>query len=129
MTNFEATNNQSTMVKSDIFWDIAAKVAEICQVNIADMVNDSREQSVVDARILTVQYAVRVGFSCSEIAEIILLNSEKVIDKDVLRKKARMVSNVYRAYMGRCQQNALFCILSKEVKSWVKETYGIGMDV
>lgn len=117
------------MVKSDIFWEIASKVADVCQVNVDDMMYDSREQKVVDARMLTVQYAVRVGFSYSEIAEIVMQYTKAPITTDDLRKKARMVSNVYRSYMGRCQQNSLFCILSKEVKVWVKETYGIGMDV
>lgn len=117
------------MVKSDIFFQIAGKVSEICQVEVDSIMRDAREQNVVDARILIVQYAVRVGFSAAEIAEIVLDYTEKEYSKEELNKKSRAVSNIYRSYMGRCQQNALFCILSKEVKIWVKETYGIGMDV
>lgn len=118
------------MKKSDIFFQIAGKVSEICQVNLDDMMrSELREQKLVDARTLTVQYAIRVGFTSSEIADIVLQYLDTPITPKSHGSKARMVSNVYRSYMDRCLQNPLFCILSKEVKVWVKETYGVGMDV
>lgn len=117
------------MVKSDIFWEIAHKVADVCQINIDDMMSDLKEQKLVEARILTVQYAIRVGFTPAQIAEIVLAYQGVPSSTEELRKKARMVSNVNRAYVSKCQQSNLFCILSKEVKAWVKENYGVGMDI
>lgn len=116
------------MVESDIFWDICNKAAETFKVSVDGIMTDMRDKDCTDARCVVVQYARRAGYSSKDIARYVLDYCGKEYDKDTLNKKARTVNNIYCSYMTRCEHDDLFCLLSVDVKKWLKETYGIGKD-
>lgn len=73
---------------------------------------------------------------CDKVSEVFKVSVDGIMrdmrdkdyDKDTLNKKARTVNNIYCSYMTRCEHDDLFCLLSVDVKKWLKETYGIGKD-
>lgn len=121
-------NQHNVMVKSDIFWAICEKAAETFKVSLDGIMRDMRDKDCTDARCVLVQYARRVGYSAKDIAGYVLEYCDEQYDKDILNRKARTVNNIYCSYMTRCNHDKLFCLLSVDVKKWLKETYGVGED-
>lgn len=121
-------NQCSIMVKSEIFWAICDKVAEVFYVSVKDIMTDMRDKNCTDARCVVVQYAFRVGYTAKDIARYVLEYNGEPYDKNKLNKKARTVNNIYCSYMTRCNHDDLFCLMSVDVKKWLKETYGVGKE-
>lgn len=115
------------MKKSEIFSIILSKVAEVCEVREDSIINGSKLQAVVDARVLTVQYLRRIGLSNDDIALIVFRmaagDMELCPPMSELKKKARNVDRLFCAYSQRCLESYAFCLMSKEIKEFCHEKY------
>ena len=60
------------MKKSEIFDILVNKVCDVCEVRIDTLIKGSKLQSVVDARVLSVQYLRRIGLTNDDIALIVM---------------------------------------------------------
>lgn len=60
------------MKKSEIFDRLLDKVCEVCEVRLGNIINGSKLQAVVDARMLAVQYLRRIGLTNDDIALIVM---------------------------------------------------------
>lgn len=106
------------MKKSEIFWAIIRKVVEVCEVREVDILNGMKAQAVVDARSLVVQYCRRVGLANEDIAYYVLQWQGADISYGAIRRKGKMVDNLFRGYGDRCIQSRAFCLMSKEIAQW-----------
>lgn len=111
------------MKKSEMFDILADKVCEICEVSKEDILNCCRRQSVVEARILLVQYLRRIGFSNDNIAEIVLMETNQPVSDSIVKQKAKGVQKMFDAYSTHFLNSYAFCILSKDIKKFCHETY------
>lgn len=115
------------MKKSEMFDLLADKVSEVCQVRLDTIINGCKLQSVVDARMLLVQYARRAGLSNDDIALIVL---RKIQGDDtycppleVLKNKAKGIDRMFSQYSTRCMQSYMFGLMSIEIRNYFRETY------
>lgn len=115
------------MRKSEIYDTLLQKVSEVCEVNKSMIINGSRLKSVVDARVLAVQYLVRIGLSYDDIALITLRriagNPGYFPSLSEIKKKARSVQTMFCAYSSHCMQSYAFCLMSKEIKEFCISEY------
>lgn len=116
------------MKPSEIFNILADKVSEVCEVRKEEIINGSKVQSVVNARVLLVQYLRRVGLSNDDIARIVLtiLNKDKdgyYPSDDDVKRKAKGVDKMFSCYSQHCLESYAFCLMSKEIKEFCHETY------
>lgn len=112
------------MRKSEIFDTITRQVAEICEVDYAELANGSKGHDVVDARILCVQYLWRIGFSNEEIALFVLTRNRGVAglttSSPEVRNKAKHINKLLNSYNQRCKDSYAFQLLSIEVRKFVQ---------
>lgn len=115
------------MTKSEIFYKILDKVCYECQVHAEDILTGVKDQTIVDARTLLIQYARRVGLSSSEIAAIVVCHTSgrPIIfePSPEVRKKAKVVDKIFRAYGDRCMQSKAFCIQSREINEFMDDEF------
>lgn len=116
------------MKPSEIFDILANKVSEVCEVRKEDIINCSKVQSVVNARVLLVQYLRRVGLSNDDIAKIVLvmINKDKVDyypSDEEIKRKAKGVDKMFSSYSQHCLESYAFCLMSKEIKEFCHNTY------
>lgn len=112
------------MKRSEIFNVLVDKVCEICEVDKEDLLGKARVQPVVDARVLAFQYLRRIGFSNDDIAEMLLRHSmEQKPTQEQIKKKAKGVDKTFSSYSNRCLQSYSFCLMSKDVRDYCRETY------
>ena len=115
------------MKKSEIFDILVNKVCEVCEVRMDTLINGSRLQSVVDARVLSVQYLRRIGLTNDDIALIVM----RKIKGDMtwcppipeVKAKAKGVQRMFDSYSQRCLDSYAFCIMSSEIKDFCREQY------
>lgn len=115
------------MKKSEIFKIILEEVSEICEVRTETILGPSKYTSVVDSRILTVQYARRLGLTNEDIALYVLrMNAGDMkynpTEKE-LRTKAKTVDNIFRSYSDRCLQSRAFVLMSCDMNKFIKEKF------
>lgn len=115
------------MKPSEMFSILADKVCEVCEVRKEDIINGSKNQSVVNARVLLVQYLRRVGLSSDEIAKIVLVQKSTQegyypTDEEI-RKKAKGVDKMFSCYSQHCLESYAFCLMSKEIKEFCHDAY------
>lgn len=115
------------MKRSEIFDILIAKVCEVCEVNEKCLIEGSRLQTVVDARILAVQYLHRIGFSHDDIALIVLRKLAHDVNLcpplSEVKKKAKSIDKMYEAYPDKLKQSFVFGILSKDIRDYCREFY------
>ncbi|MCQ2147321.1 MAG: hypothetical protein MJZ16_07380 [Bacteroidales bacterium] len=115
------------MKKSEMFSIVLGKVAEVCEVREESIINGSKMQAVVDARILAVQYLRRIGLTNDDIALIIYRISSGDMNAcptmSDLKKKARNIDRLFCSYSQRCLESYAFCLMSKEIKEFCHEKY------
>lgn len=115
------------MKKSEMFNILVSKVCEICEVSRTHLIGGSRLQSVVDARLLAVQYLRRIGLSSDEIALIAMRenadNPDYCPPLEEIKKKAKAVNKIFNSYSERCLQSYSFCLMSMDVKEFCRESY------
>lgn len=115
------------MKKSEIFDLLLDKVAEVCEVKKEAIVNGSRLQAVVDARILSVQYLRRIGLSSDDIA--LIVERKRYNDMqycpplDVLKKKSKGIDRLFSCYSQRCLESYIFCMMSKDISEFCRNRY------
>lgn len=115
------------MKKSEIFHGILDKVCEVCEVRKDCVINGSKIQAVVDARILTVQYLRRIGLSSDDIALIVMreINGDPKYCPPLaqLKMKAKAIDKTFNSYSARCLQSYAFCLMSKDITDFCHEQY------
>ena len=111
------------MKKSEMFNILADKVCEVCEVKKEDILTCCKRQSVVDARILLVQYLKRIGLSNDDIAEIVLNQTGEAVTDTIIKKKAKGVQKMFDSYSVHCLNSYAFCLMSKEIKDFCHERY------
>lgn len=103
------------------------KVGEVCEVRREDVVNGCKMQSVVDARVLLVQYLRRIGLSNDDIASIVLRKMNPDPDyyptPEETKRKAKGVDKMFASYSERCLQSYAFCLMSRDIKAFCREAY------
>lgn len=103
------------------------KVCEISEVRRDCLVNGTKLQAVVDARMLVVQYLRRIGLSNDDIALLVL--RELSGDHDLcpalsdLKRKAKAIDKIFKNYSDRCLQSYAFCLMSRDIKDFCRTTY------
>lgn len=112
------------MKKSEIFDKLLDKVSEVCEVNKESIINGSKLQAVVDARILAVQYLRRIGLSSDDISLIFIrrMNGNEPTLQEI-KKKAKSVDKMFNSYSSRCLESYVFCLMSKDIKVFCREQY------
>ena len=115
------------MKKSEIFDTLLSEVCDVCEVPEELVINGSRIQSVVDARILMVQYARRIGLSNDEIALIVMRKSSGnpmlCPSESEIKTKAKGIDKIFRSYSDRCLQSYAFCLMSADIKKVCRDKY------
>lgn len=115
------------MKKSEMFDLLAEKVCEVCQVKLDNILNGCKLQSVVDARMLLVQYARRAGLSSDDIALIVLRKLQKddtyCPSLEVIKNKAKGIDRMFNLYATRCLQSCMFGLMSVEIRNYFRDTY------
>ena len=81
---------------------ILNKVCEVCEVAESSVIGGSRMQSVVDARVLCVQYLRRIGLSNDDISLIVLRNTSGDPTQDEIKKKSKSIDKMFKSYSDRC---------------------------
>lgn len=115
------------MKKSEIFDTLLDKVCEVCEVRKDCVINGSKLQAVVDARILAVQYLRRIGLSSDDIALVVM--REAAADMLLcpplgeLKKKAKSIDKLFNTYSSRCLSSYAFCLMSKEISEFCRSKY------
>lgn len=116
------------MKKSEIFDILEDEVCRVCQVSADRILDGCRLQSVVDARMLFVQYLRRIGLSNDDIALIVLRKLAKddhlMLDLKEIKNKAKGVERLFNGYGMRKTESYAFCLMSKEIKAFCHEQYG-----
>lgn len=116
------------MKKSEIFDVVITKVAEVCEVSVERIISPSRVQSVVEARVLLVQYLRRIGLSNDNIAEILMRRKAgdptMEISDNELKQKAKTIDSIFNSYSMRCLQSYSFCLMSQELAKFCRDEYG-----
>ena len=115
------------MKKSEIFDILINKVCDVCEVRVDTLIHGSKLQSVVDARVLSVQYLRRIGLTNDDIALIVM----RKIKGDMswcppiqeVKAKAKGVQRMFDSYSQRCLDSYAFCIMSSEIKDFCREQY------
>ena len=115
------------MKKSEIFDILVNKVCDVCEVRVDTLINGSRLQAVVDARVLAVQYLRRIGLTNDDIALIVM----RKIKGDMtwcppmhdVKQKSKGVQKMFDSYSRRCLESYAFCIMSSEIKDFCRELY------
>ena len=115
------------MKKSEIFDVLVKKVCEVCEVRYEMVITGSKLQSVVDARVLSVQYLRRIGLTNDDIALIVMRKLKGDMTwcpplHDV-KAKAKGVQRMFDSYSQRCLDSYAFCIMSSEIKDFCREQY------
>lgn len=115
------------MKKSEIFDILVKKVCEVCEVRYEMVITGSKLQSVVDARVLSVQYLRRIGLTNDDIALIVMRKLKGDMTwcpplHDV-KAKAKGVQKMFDSYSQRCLESYAFCIMSSEIKDFCREQY------
>lgn len=111
------------MKKSEIFDVVLAMVCEECEVSATDVVEGVKDQTVVDARLLLVQYTRRIGLSNNEIARIVLQRRGEEINQEAVRRKAKCVDKMFKNYSDRCLQCRAFVLMSREINRLCTEVF------
>lgn len=114
----------ANMKKSEMFSVLIDKVCEVCEVQREDIINGCKIQSVVDARVLLVQYLRRTGLSSDEIAEIVLRNRGQSPTVQEVKKKAKGIDKLYYSYLDRVEQSFAFGLMAVEIKRFCRDYYG-----
>lgn len=103
------------------------KVSEVCEVRKDCIVQGNKMQSVVDARMLAIQYLRRIGLSSDDIALIVLrLNcgdSEFCPPQPDLKRKAKSIDRAFNMYSSRCMESCAFCLMSTEIAEFCRDTF------
>lgn len=103
------------------------KVCETCEVHSDLLINGSKLQAIVDARLLLVQYLRRVGLSSDDIALIVLRKRADDIGLmpplSDIKMKAKNIDRLFSMYSDRCMQSYAFCLMSTEIRDFCVETY------
>lgn len=106
---------------------VTDKVCEVCEVRRSHIMNGSRLQAVVDARILIVQYLHRIGLSHDDIALLVLRelmqNPTYCPPLCDIKAKAKGVDKMYMAYEQRMKESFAFGLMSVEVRDYCRERY------
>lgn len=115
------------MKKSEMFDLLADKVSEVCQVKLDYIINGCKTQSVVDARMLLIQYLKRAGLSSDDIA-LIFLRKNQGDDMycppiEILKNKAKGIDKIFNQYTNRCSQSYMFNLMSIEIRTYFRKTY------
>lgn len=111
------------MKKSEIFDVLLSKVAEKCEVDEEDIVRGCKLQSVVDARVLLVQYLRRIGLSNDDIAAIFLRRNGADTTTLSVKKKAKSIDKMFASYSQRCLDSYAFCLISEDIRDYCRDTY------
>lgn len=116
------------MKKSEIFNLVIDEVCEECEVRRDCVIDGNRMQSVVDARILAVQYLRRLGLSSDDIALFVLreIDGDPTLCPDIkdLKSKARSVNKMFNSYSARCLESASFRSMSLDIKHFFLNEHG-----
>lgn len=117
----------ATMKKSEMFDVILRKVCEECEVREESIINGTKMQSVVDARMLVVQYARRIGLSNDEIALIVLRKlagtNDYFPEPSEIKSKSKGVDQLFKGYSDRCLQSRAFVLQSIDINTYVQGTF------
>lgn len=111
------------MKPSEMFELILSKVAEVCEVDRKDILEVRKNQSVVQARMMVVHYLRSIGLSNEEIAKYVLEATGAKVDTQSIRRKAKGVYKMYRAFPDRRVQTYDFGLKSEEIRQFCRETY------
>ena len=113
------------MKKSEICDLVLAKVSEVCEVNKESIIQGVKLQSVVDARVLAVQYLRRIGLSADDIAHHLLMRQNLGQEPTLaeIKKKRKGIEKAFDMYSRRCLDSYAFCLMSQEIKEYCKEKY------
>ncbi len=113
------------MKKSEICDLLLAKVSEVCEVHKESIIQGVKLQSVVDARVLAVQYLRRIGLSADDIAHHLLMRQNIGQEPTLaeIKKKSKSIEKMFDSYSRRCLESYAFCLMSKDIKDWCKEKY------
>lgn len=104
------------MKKSELFDILMNKVCEVCEVRYLDIVQGRRMQSVVDARMLLVQYLRRGGLSNDDIALIFICKvAQDCPSIDAVKRKAKNIDRLYLGYRMRIKESRIFALMSDEL--------------
>lgn len=109
------------MNKLELFSTIIDEVCCECLVNRADVINNVKLQSVVDARVLCVQYMRRIGLSNDDIAQLALHEQyNEAPTAEQIKQKARSIDKMFKSYSDRCLQSDAFCIFSQDIAVFIE---------
>lgn len=110
-----------------MFNALVDKVCEVCEIRKDLLINGSKLQSVVDGRILLVQYLRRIGLSSDDIALLTLREAagdyELCPSIQDLKKKSRVISRIFNSYSERCLQSYSFSLMSVEISKFCQSEY------
>lgn len=115
------------MKKSEMFGILLDEVCKVCEVRRRSIIEGSKLQAVVDARVLAVQYLRRIGLSSDDIALIVL--RELKGDEDYcptlqdIKNKAKAIDRMFCSYSQRCLESYAFCLMSRDVKEFCHSQY------
>ena len=113
------------MKKSEVFDAIQRKVVEICEIDFNEFTSGVKGHDVVDARIITVQYLWRVGFSNEGIALFVLTRNRGMTglttSSPEVKSKAKHINKLLNSYNQRCKDAFTFRRLSTQMSEFVAE--------
>lgn len=112
------------MKKSELFDAVLGKVCDVCEVEEDALLSGCKNQDIVDARMLLVQYLRKLGLSNDEIAKIYLLRS--IGDNDIptmtaIKSKSKGIDRLYNSYVERCRESMIFGLMSSDVRIYCDE--------
>lgn len=124
------------MKKSEIFNLLMDKICDVCEVRKESIIGGAKYQTVVDAKVLLVQYLRRLGLTNDEIALIMLRMKEDDMNYfpsvEEVKRKAKGIDNLFKIYSERCIQSRAFGLMSIEIRDFCAQTfddmYYIGMN-
>lgn len=101
-----------TMKKSEMFDILVNKVCDVCEVRLDALINGSKLQSVVDARVLAVQYLRRIGLTNDDISLIIMRRKQGDLTLcppiQEVKKKSKGIQKMFDSYSQRCLDSYAF---------------------
>ena len=115
------------MTKTEMFDAILDEVCQVCEVKKECILDGTRIQSVVDARILSIQYIRRLGLSNDDIALIVMRevagDATLCPDMKTLKQKAKGIDKAFKNYSDRCLQSKAFRLMSYEINQFCNERF------
>lgn len=107
------------MKKSELFDAVLGKVCEVCEVKEETLLSGCKNQDIVDARMLLVQYLRKLGLSNDEIAKIYLRRSVGDVEAptmSAIKSKSKGIDRLYNSYVERCRESMIFGLMSSDIR-------------